>query len=127
MPRRFEISYSAPFQPLAVATGTGPRRSGIELDDDGLHVRMGWAFRADVPRASIVSAARGEDIHATRGVHGWRGDWLVNGDGRGIVELRIDPPAHARMSGVPIRLERLRVSLEDPDGLLEALSVGRRP
>jgi hypothetical protein len=30
------------------------------------------------------------------------------------------------MSGVPIRVERLRVSLEDPDGFLAALSAGSR-
>jgi hypothetical protein len=81
---------------------------------------------ANAPRASIVSAEHGDDVRMTRGVHGWRGDWLVNGDGTGIVELLLDPAVRASMGGVPIRLERLRVSLEDPDGFLAALSVGSR-
>jgi hypothetical protein len=125
---RFAISYGRAFEPLATLTGTGARYSGVELDEETLRVRMGWAFRAAVPRASIASAGRGDDVRMTRGVHGWRGDWLVNGDGNGIVELRLDPAARASMSGVPIRLERLRVSLEDPDGFLAALglSVGSR-
>jgi hypothetical protein len=124
--RRFAISYGRAFEPLATLTGTGSRSSGVDLDEDTLRVRMGWAFRAEVPRASIASASRGEDVRMTRGVHGWRGDWLVNGDGTGIVELRLDPPARAAMGGIPIRLERLRVSLEDPDGLLAAIAPGSR-
>lgn len=126
MSERFAISYGRAFEPLATLTGTGSRYSGVELDEEALRVRMGWAFRADVPRASITSAARGEDVRMTRGVHGWRGDWLVNGDGNGIVGLRIEPPARAAIGGVPIRLERLRVSLEDPDGFLAAITVGSR-
>lgn len=123
----FAISYGRAFEPLATLTGTGSRHAGVELDEDTLRVRMGWAFRADVPRASIASAARGEDVRMTRGVHGWRGDWLVNGDGKGIVELRLEPPTRATTGGIPIRLERLRVSLEDPDGFLAAITAGSPP
>lgn len=120
---RFAISYGRAFEPIATLTGTGSRSSGVELDEGTLGVRMGWVFRADVPRTSIVSAARSEDVRVTRGVHGWRGDWLVNGDGKGIVELRLDPAARAATGGIPIWLERLRVSLEDPDGFLAALGL----
>ena len=119
-------AYGRAFEPLATLTGTGARYSGVEVDEDTLRVRMGWAFRAEVPLDSIASAGRGEDVRMTRGVHGWRGDWLVNGDGTGIVELRLDPPARAATGGIPIRLERLRVSLEDPEGLIAALSAGSR-
>jgi len=34
----------------------------------------------------------------------------------GIVRIVLDPPGHARVFGVRVRLRVLRVALEDPDG-----------
>ncbi|HEX4984197.1 MAG TPA: hypothetical protein VFV63_21010, partial [Ilumatobacteraceae bacterium] len=55
------------------------------------------------------------------GVHGWRGRWLVNGSSHGIVVVGIDPPAKARVLGVPVRLRELAISLEDPAGFAAAI------
>jgi hypothetical protein len=41
----------------------------------------------------------------------------------GIVTLEIQPPARAWVIGFPVRLRKLHISLEDPDGFLAA--VGR--
>ena len=54
-------------------------------------------------------------------MHGWRQRWLVNGSSHGIVVLAIDPPARARVLGVPIRVRELAVSLDEPVGFAAAL------
>jgi hypothetical protein len=119
--RGFPIRYSPRLLWMFVLLGLGPRWSRVELDDAWLTVRMGWAFRARIPRASIRRARRERDVWWAIGVHGdLRGGWLVNGSATGIVALEIDPPAAGRVIGVPVRLKRLGLGLEDPERFLEA-------
>lgn len=117
---RYELRFGF-WKPLLVVLGLGPARSSIVIDDDIVHVRMGWAFRAHVDESSIVSAAVDSDKWAGIGVHGWRGRWLVNGSVSGIVTIEVDPPSRAWVTGIPIRLRILHVSLDDPDGFLAGL------
>lgn len=118
---RFAIRYSRANRVLLGVLGLGPRSSGVELTPAGLHVRMGWAWDVDIPRASIAEAGIGARRRFTAGVHGWRGSWLVNGAGTGIVCLRVDPPVRTRSLFLPIRLTQLEIAVEDPEGLLAAL------
>jgi hypothetical protein len=57
-------------------------------------------------------------------VHGWRSDWLVNGAGDGLVEVLFDPTMPARVVGVPVRVRRLRVSVDDPAAVVASLEPG---
>ena len=98
--------------------GTGRRHSEVVVDADTVRVRMGWAFRADLPRASIAERRRSDGRVYGWGVHGWRGRWLVNGSSKGLVTLVIAPPVPARVCGVRVRLREVRLSLVDPDALL---------
>jgi hypothetical protein len=123
----FAISYNRAIKPIMVAILCGPRRSRVRLDPDHLVVEMGarrWAWWARVPRTAIKDATR---ISAPRGwgwgAHGWRGRWLVNGSGRGVVRMTIDPPTHARCLGVEVTLRELMLSLDEPDRFIEELSV----
>jgi hypothetical protein len=59
------------------------------------------------------------------GVHGWRGRWLVNGSSSGLVGVDLNPPARARVGPVPVTVRELRVSVDDPDGLVAALTTRR--
>jgi len=120
VPERFAIRYGV-MRPLLTLLGMGPAVSGIEIDGTQLRVRMGWAFRARVPRERIRGAERSAALPGGIGVHGWRGRWLVNGAASGLVSITLDPPARAWVLGVPVRLTLLRVSAEDPDGLVRAL------
>lgn len=102
--------------------GAGRSRSRVTVLDDRVEVHQGWAFTARVPRSSISGVRRSDRTTISRGAHGWSGRWLVNGAGDGLVVLDIDPPARAKVTGVHVMLRELTVSVEDPDGLVAALS-----
>lgn len=106
------------------ALALGSRFSTIEVTDDTVKVRLGWAFRATIPRRSIIAATPGRGRPFSRGAHGWRGRWLVNGSGDGLVVLTIEPATRAWVTGVPVKLRQLTVSVIAPSELIEALAVG---
>ena len=118
----FPIRYGTLSGPFLGALGLGRRFSRVEVTDDMLRVRMGWGFGGETPRAGVVGVVPGNRVALTRGVHGWRGNWLVNGAGDGIVEITLDPPMKARTIGFPLRVAQLAVSVEDPSAVLAALS-----
>ena len=119
--RTFPIRYGV-LRPLLSVVGAGPAFSRVDVDGDRLRVRMGWTFRADIPLSSITGAKPFSGLAGGVGVQGWRGTWLVNGGIRGIVEISVDPPARARVLGVPVRLKVLQVSVESPEELVAALT-----
>lgn len=119
----FPIRYGV-FRPLLSVLGVGPRFSSVKIDGDHVRVRMGWSFQAEIPLRSITAAEPSRGFVGGIGAHGWRGRWLVNGAASGLVTLEIDPPARARVLGVPVRLRTLRVSVESPDELRAALADG---
>jgi len=119
----FPIRYGL-FRPLLTVLGAGPRFSGVDVDRDHMRVRMGWSFRAEVARGSIIGATRRSGLVASIGVHGWNGKWLVNGAARGLVTVSIDPPARAYVGGVPVRLRTLIVSVQPPEALIAVLTDG---
>jgi hypothetical protein len=122
---QFAISYNPIFKALATITGTGPGQSGVTVEADRIEVRMGWAFRASIPRASVRQVEQVDRIPPLYGfgVHGWNGRWAVNGSQRGAVKLTIDPPADARVLFVPVRLRELFLSLEEPEAFV--VTAGR--
>jgi hypothetical protein len=111
-------------KPLFTALGITPAHAYLDIAPDLVRVRMGWAFRADVPRASIRAVRRVRNALSI-GVHGWRGHWLVNGASGPLVAIAIEPSAPARVMGVPIRLRELIASVQDPDAVIAALSPPR--
>jgi spermidine synthase len=119
--RTFAFLYGA-FKPLLVVLGMGPGLSVVELNDEELHVRMGWAFQARIPRAAITGARPVSGTVGGIGVHGWRGRWLVNGSMDRIVAVDIDPSVRAVATGFPVHLHYLALSLEEPDAFVAALT-----
>jgi hypothetical protein len=119
--RRFEFSYSPTVKWLFLLLGMGPSQSGIIVDEETIRVRMGWAFRSAIPRASLRSISPDVAPMGGWGVHGWRSQWLVNGSSTGMVLLRIDPPAPTRAMGFRVRLRTLRLSIADRDALIAAV------
>jgi hypothetical protein len=120
-PRWFTLRYGRFSRHLLRLVASGPERSGIAVDDGELAITMGRSFDGRVARASVRSARALPEKVLSRGVHGWRGDWLVNGAGEGLVEVLFAPPMRGRVLTVPVSVRRLRVSVDDPGGLVEAL------
>ena len=118
--RRYAIKYGL-LRPLLSALALGPRFSFAEVGEERLTVRMGWAFYASVPRSAVRSPERSEGPVGGIGVHGWRGRWLVNGAASGLVTITFEPVQRAWVMGFPTKLRELRLSLEDPDGLIALL------
>jgi hypothetical protein len=118
--RRFPIRFTGLNRTMGVL-GLSPSRSWVEVDDDVLRVRMGWAFRLDAPREHIRDVRPDDDRVWSWGVHGWRGRWLVNGSSSGLVRIDFNPPVRARMGPVPLTVRELRVSVEDPAGVVSTL------
>jgi hypothetical protein len=120
--RRFPIRFTGANRAMRVL-GILPSRSWVEVSDAALRVRMGWAFSLDASRASVHAAEPDTARVRGWGVHGWRGRWLVNGSSSGIVRIDLEPRGRARVGPVPTTVRELRVSVEDPQGLVEALAT----
>ncbi len=113
--------YGKILRPLLSVLGMGPRWSRIEIDDETVRVRMGWAFRATFPRSSITAITLPSGRVLSRGAHGFLGRWLVNGAGDRLVTIAIEPRVRAYVSGWPIRLRELTLSVDDPDSFAATL------
>jgi hypothetical protein len=123
--RRFAIRYDSAGLPAVL--GIGPRSSGVEVDSGEIRVRMGWAFRLDMPLSSVRSVSPDPArVGGTRGVHGGSGRWLVNGSADGLVQLTIEPPGHTHGLAnmfVKRKVSSLHLSLVDPDGFIAELAA----
>lgn len=120
-PRRFPISFEPWYRGLSTVALLPPSTAYVEVAGDEVAVRMGWAFRARFPRTSVVAVSEPDLRTISRGVHGFAGRWLVNGSGKGIVSLRLEPPPRGRVLGIPVQLRELLVSVEEPAALADAL------
>lgn len=114
------MRYDRWYLPLSVPLGLGPKNSEMRIADGTLHVKMGWAFEAHVPVASITRAETTEERAFTAGVHYSSGRWLVNGSGKGLVTLTVEPPVKAKAAFRSVTLRSLVVSVTDPDALIAA-------
>jgi hypothetical protein len=54
----FALRYDRVMRGFTWGLGLGSRRSGVELSEEELQVRMGWGFAARIPRRSIQLARR---------------------------------------------------------------------
>jgi hypothetical protein len=119
--QRFRFSYGG-LGTLLTVMGLGQGLSRIEVSPVEVVVRMGWGFRARVPRRSITRAYEEQGRKISIGIHGFRGRWLVNGSSFGIVTIDVEPSCRAIVMGLyPVKVTQLQVSAEDPSGLVAAI------
>jgi hypothetical protein len=118
---RFPIRFDRWYAALSAAVFLPPAKAYVAVGAGAVDVRMGWAFRSRFPRSAVVGVSPLAGRPFSRGVHGLFGRWLVNGSGDRVVAIDLDPPQRARVTGFPVRLRRLMVSVDDPRGLATAL------
>ena len=121
---RFSIGFDRWYGSLSSLLGLPPSSAYVEVDATNVEVRMGWAFRARVPRSTVVTAGPVDIRPLSRGVHGFAGRWLVNGSGRGIVRIALNPAQRAHVIGLPVGARELLVSVTEPSALVDALRAG---
>ena len=121
----FPISFDRPSSMLFAVLRLGRDDARIEVEDLEITVKMGWAFDTVIPRATVASVRAVDRRVIARGVHGWGGDWLVNGAGSGLVRIDMEPRVHGRVSLVPVRIRSVTVSVEDPPALVDAIEAIR--
>ena len=118
---RFPISFDRWYGVFSSFLGLPPSTAYLELDGAQVEVRMGWAFRSRFPRSAVSSTSTLDIRPLSRGVHGFGGRWLVNGSGRGILSIRVNPGQRAYVMGVPVRLRELLVSVTESHVLAAVL------
>ncbi len=123
---RIPIRFDGYFAAMARGLLLPQEKSFIDIDGERVHVRMAWAFRTTFDRSAVTSAEHVVDMHPiSRGVHGWRGRWLVNGSGDNVVRIELMPAPRAWVTGIPVRLRELLVTVDDPAVLVRALRAPR--
>jgi hypothetical protein len=128
--KTFRISVDPPSRTIIAALGGGRKVPRVTMSASTLDVRMGWAFRATIPREAVASArplSRDElrgpfRISVLRGVNYWPRTALVNGAGTGLVEITLDRQKWVWLGPLRAPMRRLIVSAEDPSGLVAALN-----
>jgi len=123
-PTRLPLVWTRWLRPLGILIGGTASRTWVEVGPDTLTASFGPLGWAEVPRASIRTAATlrwpwwwGYGIRW----YGREGVGFV-GRGAGVVEMTLDPPVQVR-AVLSRRVRRLALSPEDPDRLLALLGV----
>ena len=120
-PQRFPIRFDDWYGVLSSALFLPPSSAYVEVEGDEVRVRMGWAFRAHFPRSAIAVVTKDHSRPLSRGVHGFAGRWLVNGSAQGLLRIDLKSGQQGHVTGIPVRLRRLVVSVTQPAALAAAL------
>lgn len=122
---RMPITTTSWMRPLLLLAGATAGNSYVDVSDDQVRIRLGFAFDATFPTDAVqhIGHLEGRTPYSI-GAHGWRGRWLVNGARRPLVTIDLDPTQRARVLGVPVKLHQLTVSVDDPDALIDRLAQG---
>ena len=118
-----ELRFDRWYLPLSVPLGLGPKSSELRVEAGNLHIKMGWAFSASIPLASIKNAEPADTRVYAAGVHYGSGRWLVNGSTKGLVKLAIEPAVRAKVWKRSVTVSELWVSVTDPDALIAACTA----
>lgn len=126
---RFELSYNTPSKIMLGLLGVGPGKAYVQVDDDTVHARLGWAGSVTIPRENIASVERVDRIPwwLGYGMHGsLRGTWAINGSGgEGAVKLTLNEQSSGKVIGMPVRAHTVYLSLEKPDRFVASVTPKR--
>jgi hypothetical protein len=123
---RFQILITQLSQALMIPFGVTRRQAYAQLQDGKLHIRFGPMFNERIRIENIASA---EMAHWPRwaGVGlrtNLRGSVGLVGSVGNTVKLTLKEPQPVHLFLFPAKCESLYMSLEDPEGFLEAIGMG---
>lgn len=124
--QRFPIRFEPCYAGLSRSLFLSPQASYIEVDSHWVRVQMAWAFRTQFPRSAIRAVTPTHHAPLSRGVHGWGGRWLVNGSGDRILSIELQPTQRAYVTGFPVRLKQLLISVTEARDLIALLNSDNR-
>lgn len=118
----YSIRIDPLWRPVLLVGGAIRASSFVELGPGGVRFKFGF-FDTTVPYAEISSVHRGKWA-LLYGI-GWRlgpkGGLGLIGSTRGIVDVRFGAPRRLRLLGIPLRRDRLYVSLVRPNDFVDEL------
>jgi hypothetical protein len=120
--QRFPIMLGPIWRPFLLPFGMTPRNCFAEVKGGKLHVRFGRLLDAEFP-LEVIDDARPSRWPLWAGIGArvnFRGVVGLVGAYRNIVELRFSEPQRVRLV-VPVRCERLLLSIEEPEAFLDAV------
>ena len=119
---KFPMRIDPVWRPALLPFGGTPDSSYAEVTADGVHFRFGFLFDRTILRSEIATAYRWQPAW-WHGI-GWRSNLTgrigLLGSHQGVVEIRLKN--RTRSWGV-FPCDRIAISLQDPEGFLEALDV----
>lgn len=123
---RFSIRIDMIWRPFMLFLGATASNSYVEVEGDQIQLRFGSTFRHTIARGNVASAARcswsvfdGFGVRAGGQIVG-----LIGSTG-GVVELRLREPATFRFAGWPWTVDRVAISLEEPQAFIDAVTPRR--
>jgi hypothetical protein len=94
----------------------------VDVLPDAIDIDYGWAFRARIPRSSIVAMVPEEGPLRRYGANRRGNLWSVAPDAVGLVRFTVSPPARGHlMRFFPGQVRDLRLAVADREGFLRAL------
>ncbi len=126
---RFAIRIDMIWQPFMLFLGATRGNCYLELHGGELQLRFGPAFNHTISRDNVIGASPGSwsFMNGMGVIAGGSTLGLVGSTG-GIVELELRDSVHLRFVGWARGVRRIAISLEDPQGFIDAVtSAGPSP
>lgn len=121
--RRFPIKRTPPWRFLLGLFGVTTARAYLEIDEERLVARFGW-YRLELPRAQIVAVEPGQWPWWWRiGGKIWRERLGLIGAGGPVLCLRLAASQPTRLLGIPLHVQEVCISVEDPAAVQAALEA----
>jgi hypothetical protein len=123
MSERFGIRIHRLWRPLFVLFGATSARSYVDVAPECVRIRMGW-YRLELQHAHIA------DWEITSIPWWWGRGWRSNmkdmialvGVGDPVLKLSLSQRVRTRLLSIPLRLQTVYVSVDDPAGITRALT-----
>lgn len=125
---RFNIRIDPVWRPLMLIGGATPTNSYVEIDGETLRLRFGVLFNQSIALSNVASAAgRSWAWWQGFGVRAFGEGIGLIGSAENVVELTLREQARVSIGFVPwpFGIRRIAMSLEDPQGFMDAFDTAR--